>query len=55
MPAAARGRSWLGRLFPQRRVTKKLIDSLRDQISREQKDVVRELREIRRTAAQSRE
>lgn len=55
MPAGARGRSWLGRLFPQRRVTEKMIDSLRDQMSREHKDVVRELREIRRTAEQSRQ
>lgn len=45
----------LSRLFPQRRATEKLIDSLREQISREHKNVVRELREIRRTAEESRQ
>jgi hypothetical protein len=45
----------LSRLFPQRRVTEKMIASLRDEIGREHKDVVRELREIRRTAEQSRQ
>lgn len=41
------------RLFPQRRLIEKELTSLREQISREHKDVVRELREIRRTAEQS--
>ena len=45
----------LSRLFPQRRATEKLITSLRDEISRERKDTVRELREIRRTAEQHRQ
>ena len=55
MHAEARGRSWLGRLFPQRRVREKMITALREQMARDQKDIVRELREIRRVAEQNKE
>jgi hypothetical protein len=55
MPAEARGRRWLGRLFPQRRETEKMITALGEQMARDQKNVVRELREIRRVAEQNRE
>ena len=44
----------LARLFPQRRVTEKMIHALRDEMSLGRKDVIRELREIRRTAEQGR-
>jgi hypothetical protein len=54
MPDGLVGR-WLGRLFPQRRVTERMIHALREDLSREHKNVVRELREIRRTAEQSRQ
>ena len=54
MPDGLVGR-WLGRLFPQRRVTERMIHALREDMSREHKNVVRELREIRRTAEQSRQ
>ena len=45
----------LSRLFPQRHATEKAIAALRDEIGRDHKDMVRELREIRRTAEQSRQ
>lgn len=55
MPADAPVRRWLDRLFPRRRATEKMITALREQMGREHKNVVRELREIRRTAEQSRQ
>jgi hypothetical protein len=48
-------RRLLRHLFPQRRETEKMITALREQMAREHKNVVRELREIRRTAEQSRQ
>jgi hypothetical protein len=55
MPADAAARRWLDRLFPRRRATEKMITALGEQMAREQKNMVRELREIRRTAEQSRQ
>jgi hypothetical protein len=55
MAADAPVRRLLRRLFPQRRETEKMITALGEQIAREHKNVVRELREIRRTAEQSRQ
>src|SRR5688500_9936326 len=55
MPADVRARRWLDRLFPHRRATEKMITALREEMSREHKNVVRELREIRRTSEQSRQ
>src|SRR5688500_13571816 len=45
----------LSRWFPQRHATEKALTALRDEIGREHKGLVRELREIRRTAEQSRQ
>jgi hypothetical protein len=53
MPADP-ARRWLDRLFPHRRA-EKMMSALREQMAREHKNVVRELREIRRTAEQSRQ
>ena len=55
MPADAPARRWLDRLFPRRRATEKMITALREEMAREQKNVVRELRDIRRTAEQGRQ
>ena len=42
-------------MFPQRRVTERMLRELRDEMSREHKDVIRELREVRRMAEQGRQ
>ena len=55
MPADAPARRWLDRLFPRRRATEKMITALREEMAREQKNFVRELRDIRRTAEQGRQ
>src|SRR6187402_2620600 len=54
MPADTLTRYWPAWLLPQRRRrTERLIEALREQVSRDHKSVVRELREIRRTTEQN--
>jgi hypothetical protein len=54
MLADTLNRYWPAWLLPQRRRrTEQLIEEVRDQVSRDHKSIVRELREIRRTAEQN--